>query len=302
LIIAYDIPGQLGNQLWAYSNLIAIGVDSKVPVVIAMQDDYVDMLDHASLIEGRKSKIYIYKYSSLKGKLIRKLSLFYANEKQPAFKKVIKALLPLTILSQATPASYRQITTNRNRLYLVSSWEHRSFKDAFLRKPAFIRSLLLPDGSSRMKAEKHIHDVRSRYKIIVAVHIRRGDYKDFLGGKYYYDDTVYLDKMQQIAALFPAGGAAFFIFSNEAIQLTHFPGLPVFFENDNTPVGDMWAMSLCDYITGPLSTFSMWASFWNKTPLLFMERDLQIRDTSMFRQVIAQDLQLEEPALKTTEL
>jgi hypothetical protein len=37
-------------------------------------------------------------------------------------------------------------------------------------------------------------------------------------------------------------------------------------------VGDLFALAECDYVLGPLSTFSQWASFHGNKPLL------QLRD------------------------
>jgi len=41
-------------------------------------------------------------------------------------------------------------------------------------------------------------------------------------------------------------------------------------------VGDMCALAKCDYIFGPLSTFSMWASFYGNKPL-FLIHDSKVR-------------------------
>ena len=46
-----------------------------------------------------------------------------------------------------------------------------------------------------------------------------------------------------------------------------FPELTVGFGTDS-PVSDVCALARCDYIIGPKSTFSQWASFYGGKPLL----------------------------------
>jgi hypothetical protein len=35
-------------------------------------------------------------------------------------------------------------------------------------------------------------------------------------------------------------------------------------------MGDLYALAGCDWILGPLSTFSQWAAFFGNKPLLFL--------------------------------
>ena len=85
----------------------------------------------------------------------------------------------------------------------------------------------------------------------MGVHVRRGDYRDFEGGKYYYEDEVYDRNKAAIEREFASKG--------QNVQFLMFPC--------RTAVEDQWMMSQCDYLMGPPSTFTMWASFMGKVPL-----------------------------------
>ena len=63
--------------------------------------------------------------------------------------------------------------------------------------------------------------------------------------------------------------ARFVVFSDETIDESHFEGLPCYFAHGSA-VEDQWLMSQCDYLMGPPSTFSAWASFMGKVPLARM--------------------------------
>lgn len=40
-------------------------------------------------------------------------------------------------------------------------------------------------------------------KLIIGVHIRKGDYKNYMGGKYYFDDSVFMRYMDSVKSFKP---------------------------------------------------------------------------------------------------
>jgi len=101
----------------------------------------------------------------------------------------------------------------------------------------------------------------------IAVHIRRGDYEQWENGKYFYEDAVYLNAINRIKNLVVTR-LKIFIFSNDKLLNTKLyedpTNNPYFSKNDVK--SDHYLMSLCDYIIGPPSSFSMWASYIGNTP------------------------------------
>jgi len=78
--------------------------------------------------------------------------------------------------------------------------------------------------------------------------------------------------MRQMRALFPATTRVrFLLFSNEPIAEADFAGFDTGRSSDH-PVEDLYALAGCDYIIGPISTYSMWASFYGRVPLLHLHR------------------------------
>ncbi len=287
MIIAYDTPGQLGNQLWAYSNLIAIGKEYNLSVVIILQQNYYKLLDADALKTAKKNSVYVLDAVSYKGRIIRKLSAFFLKNSNGLLAKG----LHVKIVADGSTALQKIIERNRNQIYIVNAWEQRIYISSFLKESDFIRSVILPGAESKKKAAERIEFLRQKFDVIVAVHIRRGDYKTFLDGKYYFEDDVYLQKMEKINLLLSPAKVVFAIFSNEKIDINNFTTVNASFNNNNTPIGDMWGISLCDFIIGPLSTFSMWASFWKKVPLHFIQKNTEIKTIDIFSPVIAQDFQ-----------
>ncbi len=112
-----------------------------------------------------------------------------------------------------------------------------------------------------------IEPLRRTADIVIGVHIRHGDYRNWLGGKYFFPASRYAAWMRELAAQFPGRKVAFLVCSDEARGASEFPGLDVGFGTDS-PVSDVYALARCDYILGPKSTFSQWASFYGEKPLL----------------------------------
>ncbi len=118
---------------------------------------------------------------------------------------------------------------------------------------------------------------RKDSNLLVGVHIRRGDYTTFENGKYYYNDEVYVKTMSRIVSLFPNKKVKFIITSNECINANSFALFDFFILNGNA-IEDLYSLAECDFVTGPPSTFSMWAAFYKLKPL-YMIKDPEFEFT-----------------------
>lgn len=102
--------------------------------------------------------------------------------------------------------------------------------------------------------------------VLVGVHIRQGDYRTFCDGIMFYETDVYVALMQSIANQCVGRKVAFLVCSDEKQGPELFDGLNVTVSSSE-PVVDMYALAQCDFIVGPNSSFSHWASFWGDVPL-----------------------------------
>lgn len=137
-----------------------------------------------------------------------------------------------------------------------------------------------------MKSVESVFDIkRLSTQIICGVHIRYGDYKNWEGGKYYFSVQQYHAKMLEVKEIFSNKNVAFFISSNEKIDLSEFSGCDCFtIPNSNAPK-DLYGLGLSDYLIGPPSTFSGWASYYGNKPLYFIEDPNNKIEISSFKHV-----------------
>ena|GEM_PF-385691 len=120
---------------------------------------------------------------------------------------------------------------------------------------------------------KKITKLKQGENVLIGIHIRRGDYKKWRGGKYYFSDEVYekyMDDFSQKLSKETAKNQIFIIFSNDDVKFKDSGKLLVSKENWYI---DHLIMSMCDYLIGPLSTFSLWASYMGKNTRFCMVDD-----------------------------
>lgn len=132
-----------------------------------------------------------------------------------------------------------------------------------------LRRYFRPDEAFRVQAEKRVHALRQRHDVVVGVHIRQGDYRTWLNGKYYFPTARYVRWMRNLAATFEERRVGFLVCGDEPHHEREFDGLSVCCHGGHL-VEDLHALSCCDYLLGAQSTFSQWASFYGNVPLLHL--------------------------------
>jgi hypothetical protein len=106
--------------------------------------------------------------------------------------------------------------------------------------------------------------------MVIGVHIRQEDYRFWKGGIHYYEVEDYARWMRSCAEVWSDADPAFLICSSNEIDPAPFRGIRTV-RGPGFPMGDLHALSLCDRIIGPPSTFSQWASYSGNVPLCILE-------------------------------
>ncbi|MCB9446959.1 MAG: hypothetical protein H6585_01275 [Flavobacteriales bacterium] len=119
--------------------------------------------------------------------------------------------------------------------------------------------------------------------VLVGIHMRLGDFKDFEGGRYYYEVKVYEKLVSHIRSILP--NASFVVFSNESVDIS-IPGLYIQRSGGNA-MEDLVRMSMCHYIAGPPSTFSICAAFVGHALLYHMHYATSMPALEEFQEVVS---------------
>ncbi|WP_207535786.1 alpha-1,2-fucosyltransferase [Desertivirga arenae] len=271
VIVNYE-AGQLGNRLFHFAHFIANSKYYKYRLVYPYFEEY---------------KCFFEDFETNAAKCNISLSLIGQKFLNRKLLKVLRSLDSGSILVKTGFLAIHDIGDKDNKgedfdmsdpkfvlsckcdRVLTRGWLYRDVKHLPLFSE-WIRKLFTPTKHYREEIESLIKSYRATNDVIVGVHIRRGDYRQFDNGKWFYKDETYLEKMMEVQSIFskehPGKSTMFHISSNDEVNLTVFEGINFAFKSRHF-ITDLYCLSSCDYIIGPPSTFSAWASFYGKVPL-----------------------------------
>ena len=156
-----------------------------------------------------------------------------------------------------------------SRVLFVKGWTFRAELSA--KKHAdLVRLFFTPVDTYASRISSLIKSARKGCDLLVGVHIRQGDYKIWLNGTYYYSTSDYVNIMRSAEGLWGGARVRYLICSNEKQDECLFEGLDYVMGNADQ-LEDMYAFASCDYLIGPPSTYTMWASFYGSVPLFVIE-------------------------------
>lgn len=198
-------------------------------------------------------------------------------------------LLPVAGFHSANgnPEAQRLLET-RNTL-VVEGWEVR-FYDLFIKYKKEIINLFAFDPIIVNK----VRDIMGGTDAVrIGLHVRRGDYKTWQGGRYWYTDNQYAEVVRRFAESIPDRRVDLFVCGNDpnlaSIRSVIDPSIKVIIPHGN-PAEDLCMLSECDYIIGAPSTFSLVASMYNDRPLAWImspSEDLHFdKFDTLFRHII----------------
>ena len=156
---------------------------------------------------------------------------------------------------------------------MIEGWGVRFF-DLFHKYLHEIVALFEFNPSIRQRTNVLLQSAANPALPRIGVHIRRGDYKTWCAGKFYFTDEEYLAYI--LRAMEELGQSHYNIYmcGNVSIDEDWFRAriggrAEVFFPHGN-PGEDLCVLSECNYLIGPLSSFTLVASMYGKAQLYWM--------------------------------
>lgn len=203
----------------------------------------------------------------------------------PVRKYVIAGLFKLKLLKgyrfaeESDTEKYQEELKNRRKSYCcgwlfrrndLTEKYRKEFQSKYALKESFYRDNLFVEKVLDKKEDE----------VVVGIHLRRGDYKNWQGGKYYFENDTFVHAMDKMKEIQKKKGkkVKFLLFSNEKLDFTESDSLMISHEQWYI---DQYLMSKCDYLIGPPSTFTGWASYIGEVPLYYIENknpDLKLSD------------------------
>jgi hypothetical protein len=278
MVILNSQNSQLANRLWGFSSFIANSIEHNYPLV------NVGFYKYRNYFEATKNNNFGNYPITTKRTGIGFLDYFYSN--------IFKNWVSITHKTfGSTPTFYKLYCTKfkEDKTTTLFDLNNASFVNDVKKQKVLVHGWMFRDPINirkhRDKLLQFFKPVEPYYSqvmdeiahatkladVLVGVHIRRGDYATFVNGKWFYTDIQYADMMHQLTRIYANEGktCAFFVCSNEDINLNNFSGLTLVYKPRHFMV-DLYALAKCDVIIGPPSTFSQWAAFYGNKPLVML--------------------------------
>ena len=257
MIIIASKPGFLGNMIIIHSSFLAFGWKNNIKIYNPAFHDY------NSYFEGsEKNSQSIVPY---------KVSFFAARSLDRS--KIKNKLISSRCIDwevQVDLDDPKEAAKMRSGICLVQGWKFRANK-AMAQYRKEILQYFRPLPAYRKQIDEFLSSHFNAGVLNIGIHIRRGDYKNFKDGQYFYDHNEYQQIMLKIMKLFSGRQVQFMITSNESAEKEFFKDLPVIFAPQHELL-DMYLLTHCDFIAGPPSTYTMWASYYGEVPLCMIRK------------------------------
>jgi hypothetical protein len=277
MLIVCSKEGQLCNRLFHFSHIASYAKENNQILFYPYIKEYSNYFKILQTNELKKHNIFIYAnpYFRWMLKIIRWLLIRIPNNKF------------LIYNDSENEINLNTFNNNSRRLVFLSGWLFRD-NISFIKNTAYIKNIFKFNDNIIKNLDDKIKKIRKSNILLVGIHIRRGDYANFQGGKYFYEAKIYKDKMQQVRNLYDNDiNVHFFITTNDSdfVNSNMLCG-PDITHNYGGEASDLYCLSQCDLIVGPPSTFSAWASFYGSVPLLHITHADQIIQKSDFNIII----------------
>jgi hypothetical protein len=225
-------------------------------------DSFINLAfaDYFRYFEGTKHSPFLY-HRSANPVHFRKPKLFGCVNIWNTYDKRGETYL----LDQASFLAKQQET----RFLAVIGWSFRTPSTIGIKHKPVVKRIFTPVAQHREAVGRLAERLRAGSDHVVGVHIRQSDYKNFANGKYFYTLDVYRRVMSELAAQLK-GRTRFLLCSDATLDPTDFADLDVMFGTKH-PVEDNYALATCDYIVGPPSTYTAWASYYGDVPKQFIQ-------------------------------
>lgn len=271
MIVINNDSGQLCNKLVLFAHVYATAIDTNQNVYHLYwiySENLFSKSTQSGLryFPGRLGKFFHYYDRYVLNKRIEKYSYKELRRMQDRKKSKIKS-------------------SSNHGLYVVDDWYYRDYEALFRHREKIV-SAFRPTKETEETVKCFWEGVECQSNAItIGVHMRRGDYKEWCDGAYFYSDEDYRNWMEALSGD-TQRRLCFVLCSNEEILLPHFESKSYSVcKAPGTQMEDLYTLSGCDYIMGPPSTYSWWAAFYGNRKYLTLYSAKQVAALDAFHYV-----------------
>lgn len=276
MLVNLEPYGRLGNRLFLAAHLVAFSLKHQVPLLNLGFGDYAESFPW---FDGNAAFAYPWRETGNFQDAGRMKNRFLWQERLPWTSRFRYWGDEVWNYDFQEPAAILRPLL-RGKTVLFRSWLFRG-PESVVRFRREILEVFKPEAGLSSAVDGAVSAWRQNEPVLVGVHVRWEDYR---GTSSFLDQPEFAGRMEQVARLWPGRPVRFVLFSNETLPETGWRNLDIVGSPGSSPIFDLTAMSRCDYLMAPASTFSGWASFVGKVPLLTLTQRQLPPDLSQFQE------------------
>jgi len=269
-VVIADKPGRLANRLTVFAHLIAGSLTHGYSLINPAFDEY------ARFFEGtRRSLLSRYPSSgSREWSRASRAFVFHMARFAAAISFRLGTSVPFVSVrrlawGERSDVSLQDLCASpKAHVAFVQGWLFRN-EECLVKHATAIRQFFTPVEGHRQASASLAEGARSAGNLLIGIHIRQGDYREHRYGKYFFRTEAYARVAGRVAELFPNERVSFLICSDVPQSRDQFSGLDATIASSGA-VEELYALARCDYLIGPPSSFTLWASFYGEVPLFMM--------------------------------
>ena len=276
--------GRLGNRLHTHANILAWCITNDYNLSNLSFRSYSNLFEtqrHHSSDSYYKTRNLVFclmKFNFvcnwiekiiLSKKWMRRLSFFVHHVEKDNFSTLEERELNLI---------------KTNKIIIINTWDIRCPKSINLAGDT-VRRLLRPASIYINFASDFTSKLKKHYDCLIGVHARRGDYRTYLNGKYYYNWETYKKWILELKLVLKKEGykkIAFVLCSDETPPRSILDDESIHFTATKEYMIDLYVLTLCNYNLGPPSSFGTWISWHGKVPRLVVNQGTRIINLENF--------------------
>lgn len=179
-----------------------------------------------------------------------------------------------------SPEIHEQIRSHR--LTIIKGYYIYCSPELLVKHRQPVTAFFEPTGGTYAESQKTVKCLKQEFDLVIGVHIRHGDYKEYADGEHFYTFDEYLNWMTSLCENEKGRYLYFVVCSDADLSQCDFDGVS-WGPGPGSFLEDMYVLAACDYIMGPFSTYNRWSAFYGKIPrleLLRQIKDISLRDFS----------------------
>lgn len=267
--------GRLANRLWVFSYFAANAIEHDYPLTYRYFDSYIKYFDSTSKNDflGHRIKARL-SLNPIADHLLYWINFlkheYYNRYREKGRRHVILRTKKTGNGHNLNDPEFVRLATTTHVITRDGGFWFND-NDNLKKHAGTIRKIFEPKEKYRKNIDALLEKCHRKGDCIVGVHLRKRDFATAFGGSYYYHDAFYLEQILHAETILKKAGKipVFVLCSDEPLKSETFREVN-FLPGNGHLVEDLYTFARCDYLIGPPSTYTAWASFYGRAPIHYL--------------------------------